>query len=86
MSSEMRKTAPGGQQKEGKRGMTEKHTLFMDMLCRKLERMHSAMIAITAAMENVCGRYEPQELVPALEELTERLYCLAAEVRKSKEA
>ena len=66
--------------------MEDKSKLSLELLSRRLERIHSAIIALTAAMENGCGHYEPAELTPALEELAERTYDLAKETGEAAEA
>lgn len=66
--------------------MEDKNKLSLELLSRRMERIHSAIIAIAAAMENGCGRYEPAELTPALEELAERTYELVTETGEAAEA
>lgn len=72
--------------KEVQKGMEDKSKLSLELLSRRLERIHSAIIALAAAMENGCGRYEPAELTPALEELAERTYELVTETGEAAEA
>lgn len=66
--------------------MEDKSTLSLVQLSKRLEQIHSTIIAVTAAMESGCGNYKPAELVPSLECLVDQTYALAKETREAVES
>lgn len=57
----------------------DKTTLNFKMLNKQLERIHSTLVVITAALMGDSGGFEPAQMIHALEELTDKTYEMVEE-------
>ena len=61
--------------------MEDKSRISLNLLGKQAEVIHSTLIAIAAALNSGCDKYEPMELVPALQRLVDETYELAVDIQ-----